>query len=100
MATLAIEFKKTGSDDAAKYVTFYYESKSEKIIDESDLEDVFESIYCTIISKIQKYIDDDFNILKCNHLAHNSYIKLLKDLNYTKNLFINIQNTDNNKCYR
>ena len=64
MATLAREFKKTESDDAAKYVTFCSESKSEKIIDESDLEDVFESMYCTIISKIQKYIDDNFNILR------------------------------------
>ena len=100
MATLAIEFKKTESDDAAKSVTFYSESKSEKIIDESHLEDVFQSIYCTIISKIQKYIDDNFNILKYNRLAYNSYIKLLKELNHTKKIFINIQNTDNNKCYR
>ena len=35
-------------------MTFYSHSKAETITNESDIDDVFESIYTTIISSIQK----------------------------------------------
>ena len=44
---------KIQSDDKTLYSTFYSNSKVETIINESDIDDVFESIYNTIISKIQ-----------------------------------------------
>ena len=47
-------FKKIGSEDKTKCDTFYSNSKAEIIINESDIDDVFESICTTIISKIQK----------------------------------------------
>ena len=49
MATLVLVFKKIESDDKTKYDTFYSNPKAEIIINESDIDDVFESIYTTII---------------------------------------------------
>ena len=41
-------------------MTFFYSpSKAEKIINESDIDDVFESVYTTIISNIQKFSGKD-----------------------------------------
>ena len=56
LTALVMEFKKIESDDATKYNTFYSNSKAETIINESDIDNVFESIYCKIISNIQKSI--------------------------------------------
>ena len=39
-----------------KYSTFYSNSKVETINNESDINDIFESIYTTIISNMQKFI--------------------------------------------
>ena len=55
MAILVLEFKKIESNDETKDI-FYSNSKAEKIINESDIIDVFESIYVPTISNIQKYI--------------------------------------------
>ena len=52
--TLVIEFKKIEIDDTTKYGTFYWNSKAELIIVEIDTDDLFESIYSTIISNIYK----------------------------------------------
>ena len=51
--TLVLVFEKVESDDKTKYDTFYSHSKAETIINESDIDDVFESIYTTITSNIQ-----------------------------------------------
>ena len=53
VATLVLEFKKKKSDDKTLYGTFYSNSKVESIINESNIDDVFESIYSTIISNIK-----------------------------------------------
>ena len=83
-----LEFKKIESDDKAIYSPFYSNSKAETVINESDINDVLESIYGTIISSIQKslgngsvwiidsVIDDNINISKYKPLAGSSYIKL------------------------
>ena len=52
--TLVLLFKKIESDDKTKYDTFFSHSKVETIINESGIDDVFESIYTTIISNILK----------------------------------------------
>ena len=52
--TLVIELKKTESDDATKYTPFSSNSKAEMIINESNIDDIFESIYNTIISILEK----------------------------------------------
>ena len=54
MSTLVLEFKKIESDDKIKCNTFCLNSKAETIINESDMDDVFESIYTTIISRIHQ----------------------------------------------
>ena len=45
MRALVLEIKKIESADKAKYNTFCSNSKAETIINESDIDDVFESIY-------------------------------------------------------
>ena len=47
-------FKKIESEDKTKYNTFYSHTKAETIINESDIANVFKSIYTTIISNIRK----------------------------------------------
>ena len=54
MTALVLVFKKTESEDETKYDTFYSNSKAEIIISECDTDDVFQSIYTTIISNMQK----------------------------------------------
>ena len=54
VATLVLEFKKIENYDQKKCSTFYSNSKAETIINESDIDDVFESIYSTIISNRKK----------------------------------------------
>ena len=55
MATLALELKKMTIKQ--NMTTFYSHSKAEKFINESDIDDVFESIYIIIISNIQKCLE-------------------------------------------
>ena len=54
MITLVLVLQKIESKDKTKYDNFYSNSKAEIIINESDIENVFKSIYTTIISNIQK----------------------------------------------
>ena len=96
VTTLILKFKKKESNDKTVYNTFYSNSKSETIINDSDIDAVFESIYSTIISNIQKYlgkasgwiidsvIDHNINISKYNPIAGSSCIKLPKELNHPK----------------
>ena len=49
-------FKKIDSDDKTKYGTFCSNSKADTIINESDTDDVFESIYTAISSDIQNVL--------------------------------------------
>ena len=85
MAALVLRFKKIQSDDKTPYSTFHSNSKAETIINESDIDDVFEPIYNSIISEIQKilgkdsgwiilsFIDYNINISKYNSLSSSSY---------------------------
>ena len=69
-------------------------------------------IYATIISNTKKslgkisdwiidlFIDHTINISKCNTLARNSYLKLPKELGHPRKGLINIQNTDDNECFK
>ena len=112
VTTLVLEFAKIQCDDKTLYGTFYSNLKPETIANESDIDDVFESIYTTIISNIQKslgegsgwiidsLIDHSINISKYKPLAGSSYIKLPKELDHPKKCLINIQNIDENECFK
>ena len=52
LTTLVLEFRKIQSDNKTQYSTFYSHSKSETIVNESDIDDVLESVYTTVISNI------------------------------------------------
>ena len=54
VTTLVLVFKKIESENKTKYETFYSNSKAEIMINESDIDNLFKSIYTTIISNIQK----------------------------------------------
>ena len=108
--TLVLVSKKIKSEDKTKYDTFYSHSKTEIIIKESDIDDVFKSIYTTVISNIQRslgkgpgwiidsVIDHNISISKYNPLAGSSYIQLKKELDHPRIGSINIQNIDDNEC--
>ena len=111
MTTLVLVFKKTESEDKTKYDDFYSSSKAEIIINEGDIDDVFQSFYTTVITNTQKYlgkrsgwiidsvIDHSISISKYNPLAGSSYIKLPKELDHPRKGLINIQNIDDNECF-
>ena len=49
VTAIALEFNKIKNADKAKCKTFCSSSKAETIINESEMDDVFESIYSAII---------------------------------------------------
>ena len=112
MITLFLVFKKIESEDKTKYNSFYSSSKAEVIINESAIDDKFQSLYTTIITNIQKslgkgsgsiidsVINHTVSISKYNPLAGSSYIKLPKELDHPRKGLINIQNTDDNECFK
>ena len=53
LSTLVLVFKKIETEYKTKYDNFYSNSKAEIIINDSDIDNVFESIYTTIISNMQ-----------------------------------------------
>ena len=57
IATLVLVLKKIENEDKTKYDTFYSHSKAETINNESDIDDVFESIHTITISNIQKSLE-------------------------------------------
>ena len=77
-----------------------------------DVDDVFDSIYTTIISNIQislrkgsgliidSVIHHDITISKYNPLAGRSYIKLPVELYHPRKELISIQNIDDNECFK
>ena len=112
MTTLVLVFKKIESEDKTKHDNFYSSSKAEITMNESDIDDVFESTYATIITNIQKclgkgsgwiidsVLDHTISISKYNSLAGSSYIKLPKELDHPRKGLINIQNIDDNECFK
>ena len=54
VTTLVLVFKKSEKEDKTKYGIFNSHSNAETVINKSDIDDVFKSIYITIISNIQK----------------------------------------------
>ena len=73
---------------------------------------MFQSIYTTIITNIQKFlgkgsgwiidsvIDHTISISEYNPLAGSSYIKLPKELDHLRKGLINIRNVDDNECFK
>ena len=59
VTTLLLEFKDLESDDETKHSTFYSSLNTKTVINESDIDDAFESIHSTIISNIQKWFEKD-----------------------------------------
>ena len=98
MTTLALEFKQIENNHKVKYDIFYLNSKAETIINQNDIDGVFESVYTTIISNIQKsirkglgwivdsVIDHSIDISKVKPLAGSSYTKLPNELDHPRKI--------------
>ena len=91
ITTLALVFKKMESDDKIEYDTFHLNLQANININESDIDDVFESIYTTITWNIQKFLGrgsgliiDNISISKCNPSAGVTYIRLPKELDHPR----------------
>ena len=56
--TLVLEFMKIKSDNETKYSSLHLSSMVENIINESDINDLFKSIYSTVLSNIQKSLEN------------------------------------------
>ena len=112
VTTIVLVFQKIESKDKTKYDNFYSSSKAEIIINESDIDDVSQSIQTTIVENIQKslekgsgwiidrVIDHTVSVSKYNPLAASSYIKLPRELHHPRKGLINIQNTNDNECFK
>ena len=110
--TLVLVFKKIESEDKTKHEKFYSSSKAEIMINESDIDDVSKSMYTTITENIQRFleksscwiidsiIDHSISNSKYKPLAGSSYIKLPKELDHPRKSLINIQNSDDNECFK
>ena len=109
MTTLVLLLRKIESEDKIECENFYSRSKAEIIMNRTDTDDVFQSIYTTIITNIQKslgkgsgciidsVIDPTASISKYNPLTGISYIKLPKELGHPRKRLIYIQNIDGNE---
>ena len=62
VTTLVLVFKRIEGKDKTKFDYFYSSLKAEIIINESDIENVFKSIYTTIIANIQKIFRKMFKL--------------------------------------
>ena len=112
VTTLVLVFKKIESDDNTSCDTFYSNWKAEIIINESGVDDVFKSIYTVIILNIQKsfgrgwdwiidsVIHHNISISKYDPLAGSGYIKLPKELDHPRKSLTDIQNIDDNECFK
>ena len=56
VTTLVLEFKELKIYDETKYSTFYLFSQGETVINDSDIGNLFESVYSKIISNIQQLL--------------------------------------------
>ena len=66
LRTLVLVFEKMESDAKTKYDTFYSNSKAE-----SDINDVFQSIYTTVISNMQKSLGKGSDWITDSVIDHN-----------------------------
>ena len=97
VTTLNLEFQKIESDDKTIKSTFNSNSKAKTIINERDIDNVFESIYSAIISDIQKSLGQGSDWIinsvidhKYKPLSGSIYTKLPKELDNPKKVLINI----------
>ena len=95
--------KEIETDDKTKYGTSCSNSKAETIINESGIDDVFETMYTTVISNIQNVLEKASGCIvdfKVYSLRWRQLLKLLKELVHQKIELTNIQNVDDNECFK
>ena len=93
-------------------MTVFIDTEKQKQFSTGDNDDIFESIYTTVASTIQKnlgkgtgwiinsVIEHKINISEYNPLAGSTYIKLPKALDHPRKRLINIQNIDDSEYFK
>ena len=72
MTSLILVIKKIEREDRTTCDTFYSHSKAETIINESNIDDnVFKSIYTTVLSNIQKFLGKCLGSIISSITEHN-----------------------------
>ena len=71
VTVLFLVFKKIESKDNTKCDIFYSTSKAEIIIHESEIENAFKSIYITVTTNIQKYLEKCSGWIIVSFINHN-----------------------------
>ena len=112
MITLVLVLEMIEREDKTQYYTFYSNSKAEIIINKSDIDDAFESIYTKVITNMQNslgkgsgwiidsVIDHNISISKYNPFSGSSYIKWPKELDHPRKGLINIRNINDNESFK
>ena len=72
-------FKKIETEDKTKYEHFYSISQEELIINESDIDNVFQSIHTTVIADIQKSLGKGSGWIIDSLIDHTRITKVDKD---------------------
>ena len=78
VTTFVLVFQKTGSEHKSKYNNFYSSSKAEIIINESEIDDAFQSIYTTIITKIRNTLEKGSGWIIDSIVDHTTWKQLYK----------------------
>ena len=112
LTTLVLVFNKIESKDQIKFDNFYLSLKAEITISQTGIDNLFEPIFSTLMSYIQKFfgegsawtidfvIDCTISTSKYNPLAASTYVKLQKELDHPRKWFIHIQNIDDNEYFK
>ena len=79
MNILFLVFKKIESEDKTKYEHFYSISQEEVIINESDIDNVFQSIHTTVLADIQKSLGKGSGWIIDSLIDHTRITKVDKD---------------------
>ena len=87
VATLVLEFKKIQSNDKMQYSPFCSSSKAGTIVNESGIDNVFESIYSTIISNTKNlHVKTRFMLSDSNRIQTHNHLVCKQTLNHLAKL--------------
>ena len=92
VTTLDLEFKKIESNDKTINDSFYSISKAERNFNESDIDDVFQSMNTTIESNVQKSLGNSSSWIIDSVIDHNIDTSKYSSLTGSSDILIYLRN--------
>ena len=92
VTTLVLEFKKIESNDKTINDSFYSISKAERNFNESDIDDVFQSMNTTIESNVQKSLGNSSSWIIDSVIDHNIDTSKYSSLTGSSDILIYLRN--------